>query len=124
MASHVAGPQSSGAKLLRTMAAASVLRGAFDPESVKPADFEFPSAKGGDKKRRKETKEPEGEGRGSGKLPKRIPLEAFSESIGWRPSGLQSGQPESLFDRVPATVCACMLVCACGCTCVHATVKL
>ena len=92
------------------MAAASVLRGAFDPESVRPADFEFPSAKGGDKKRRKETKEPEGEGRG--KLPKRIPLEAFSESIGWRPSGLQSGQPESWLDRVPATtVSACVCVC-------------
>jgi len=37
------------------MASASVLRGAFDPESVRPADYDFTTVKA-DKKRKKEAK--------------------------------------------------------------------
>ena len=70
----------------------------FDPDLIMPKDVDFaawvPDEQSGKVSKR--------EGKGEKQLAKRLSLNAFSTSIGWRPTGLNVGQARLFIERFPS----------------------
>ena len=90
-------PTSGGGEPAGLNAAGSAVT-SFDPDSVLPKDMDFVAWVPKDLSHRVEKREKKGDT----SLAKRLMLDAFSTSVGWRPTGLNLGQARLFIERFPS----------------------